>query len=119
MVAYLLDRGKIRWGRITYSFQPTTLLPADAFKNPIDTFVEAWMKIPEARANRSQPDLAKQSINAAIGSMVCRDDAVQYMATSSLEPDDVSLNGVHSTSTPIGDGEHCWDDIRVTNTYVG
>ena len=113
VVAYLLDRGKIQWEHIKFSFQPTTLLPADAFKNPIDTIVEAWMRIPEARAHSSQPDLAKLSVNAAIGAMCCRDEAVQYMVTSSLEPEDVDLNGVHSTSTPIGDGEYCWDYIRV------
>ena len=45
VVAYLLDRGKIQWEHIKFSFQPTTLLPADAFKNPIDTIVEAQFMV--------------------------------------------------------------------------
>ena len=72
LLEYLLNRG-LKWEHIKFSFQPTTLLPEDAFKLPVEKIVSAWMSIPEARTGADHPDLAKASINAAIGSLICRD----------------------------------------------
>ena len=84
LVEYLFERGLsglgpgLKWEHIKFSFQPTTLLPADAFKLPVEKIVSAWMSIPEARAGADHPDLAKASINAAIGSLICRDQTFTY-----------------------------------------
>ena len=94
-----------------YSFQPTTLLPADTFKAPVDTIVAAWNKIPEARPAKDHGDLAKESINAAIGSLICRDQTIQYTMRSSGEMDDIPKAGKHFIITPLGDGQEHYDYV--------
>ena len=101
----------LKWKDIKFSFQPTTLLAADSFKIPVEKIVKAWMMIPEARASAEHPDLAKASINSAIGSLICRDQTFSYTCrTSGRLNEDIPHWNKHLLPMKIGESDY-WDYI--------
>ena len=69
------------------------------------------MKIPEARAARDHNDLAKESINAAIGSLCCRDQTFTYTVRSSGQLDDIPQAGKYLMPTTLGEDQTNFDYI--------
>ena len=106
LVMHCLDRGIITWFHITHSFQPTTILPHDAFR-VIDKMNEVWKEVPEGRANKEHPELSKMSINAAIGSMISRDNTFTYCVRSSTVQDDIDTRNKHMIANDV-----CFDSIE-------
>ena len=68
--AFLLDRGTISWEDIRWSFQPSCVLPADTFLQPVRKMNEAWEQVGLPAGST----LAKDSINALVGMMVAADE---------------------------------------------
>ena len=101
----------MRWSHIKFSLQPTTLLPANAFQKPVDIIVDTWMRIPEAREACDHEDMAKLSINAAIGSLCCRDQPYVYSLRSSGQLDDIPPEGKSRQPISLGNGDEIYDYI--------
>ena len=70
-----------------------------------------WWLVPEARATREHEDMAKLSINSAIGSLCCRDQPFVYSLRSSGQLDDIPLEGKSRTPVPLGNGDEIYDYI--------
>ena len=74
--AFLLDRGKISWNNIMFTFSSTAHLPHDAFAKAIEKIQGAYEAHP-GNTQENQPTLSKYAINAAVGSM----EACEKIAT--------------------------------------
>ena len=78
---------------------------------PIERIVAAWTEIPEARAAADHPNIAKASINCAIGSLICRDQTFSYTCrTTGRLNEDIPPANKHMIPFKVGDDE-CWDYI--------
>ena len=99
--AFLLDRGKISWSDIKFTFSSTAHLRHDAFAPAIDKIQRAWEAHPH-NTQPGQPTLSKHSVNAACGAMEACDKNSNWLCVSSRCEEDISKIMLHAT--PVDNG---------------
>ena len=99
--AFLLDRGKISWQDIKFTFSSTAHLSHDAFAPAISRIQETWEQHPH-NTRPKQPTLSKFAINAACGAMEACDKQENWLCFSSRCEEDISKILAHAT--PVDNG---------------